>query len=117
MNEVDDILGTSPQNDKYSIKQKPNNTKQNNYNSYKNNWKEEQNKARQEIYEIMNKRALDIIKNGDDFQKYLDVQSIFYKHSVGNCLVILDKMPNATQIKDARAWNEKDIYIKDEEQE
>ena len=84
MNEVDDILGTSPQNDKYSIKQKPNNTKQNNYNSYKNNWKEEQNKARQEIYEIMNKRALDIIKNGDDFQKYLDVQSRFYKHSVGN---------------------------------
>ena len=56
MNEVDDILGTSQQNDKYSIKQKPNNTKQNNYNSYKNNWKEEQNKARQEIYEIMNKK-------------------------------------------------------------
>ncbi len=115
MNEVDDILGTSQQNDKYSIKQKPNNTKQNNYNSYKNNWKEEQNKARQEIYEIMNNKSLDIIKNGDDFQKYLDVQSRFYKHSVGNCLVILDKMPNATQIKDARAWNEKDIYIKDEE--
>ena len=68
MNEVDDILGTSQQNDKYSIKQKPNNTKQNNYNSYKNNWKEEQNKARQEIYEIMNKKSLDIIKNGDDFQ-------------------------------------------------
>lgn len=110
MNEVDDILGTSQQNDKYSIKQKPNNTKQNNYNSYKNNWKEEQNKARQEIYEIMNKKSLDIIKNGDDFQKYLDVQSRFYKHSVGNCLVILDKMPNATQIKDARAWNEK-VYI------
>ena len=38
MNEVDDILGTSPQNDKYSIKQKPNNTKQNNYNSYKSNY-------------------------------------------------------------------------------
>ena len=51
MNEVDDILGASPnnykRNDKYSIKQNSNqnNVRKNNYNSYKNNWREEQQKA------------------------------------------------------------------------
>ena len=115
MNEVDDILGASPKNDKYSIKQNSNNLRKNNYNNYKNNWKEEQNKARQEIYDIMNRKTTEIIKSGNDFKKYLDIQSKFYKHSVGNCLVILDKMPNATQIKDVQSWNEKDVYIKDGE--
>ena len=115
MNEVDDILGASPKNDKYSIKQNSNNVRKNNYNNYKNNWKEEQNKARQEIYDIMNRKTTEIIKSGNDFKKYLDIQSKFYKHSVGNCLVILDKMPNATQIKDVQSWNEKDVYIKDGE--
>ena len=87
MNEVDDILGASPKNDKYSIKQNSNNVRKNNYNNYKNNWKEEQNKARQEIYDIMNRKTTEIIKSGNDFKKYLDIQSKFYKHSVGNCLV------------------------------
>lgn len=121
MNEVDDILGANPnnykRNDKYSIKQNSNqnNVRKNNYNSYKNNWREEQQKARQEIYDTMNRKATEVVRNGNSFQSYLDMQSKFQKHSVGNCLVILDKMPNATQIKDKDAWNEKDIYIKENE--
>ena len=63
----------------------------------------------------MNRKTTEIIKSGDDFRKYLDIQSKFYKHSVGNCLVLLDKMPNATQIKDVQSWNEKDIYVKEGE--
>lgn len=95
MSEIDEILGT--------------NEKANN----QNDWKEQQNKDRQDIYKLMDTMASEVGNNGIKFQKYLDIQSRFFKYSVGNCLVILAKAPTATQIKDKKSWQEKGFELVD----
>lgn len=109
MSEIDEILGTNNNSNKYSTNR--------NYNDYKpknqNNWKEQANKDRQEIFDSMNRMSTIVGNDGIKFQKYLDVQSRFAKHSVGNCLVILEKAPESTQIKDKQAWKEKGIELKE----
>ena len=103
----DEVLGTKENQ----------NTKTNNFstrkNNNKNNWVEKQKQDRQEIYDSMNKMATIISTDGEKFKEYLDIQSHFPKHSVGNCCVILEKMPYATQIKDKISWEEKGIAIKE----
>lgn len=109
MSEIDDILGTNNKSNNYSTNRS--------YNNYKpkkqNNWKEKQNKDRQEIYDSMDRMATIVGNDGTKFQEYLDIQSRFVKHSVGNCLVILEKAPESTQIKDKQSWEEKGIDLKE----
>lgn len=93
MNEIDDIKGNN--NSNYNNK----------YNS--NNWREQQNQYRQECYDTMEEMAVVISNDSSKFKQYLDIQSNFQKHSVGNCLIILKNEPNATQIKDKKSWKEK----------
>lgn len=104
MSDIDEILGNSSNNSNY----KYNNNRNNNQ---KNNWKDEQNKIRQEIYNTMERMAVIVGNDGEKFKEYLNIQSAFVKYSVGNSLVILEKQPNATQIKDKASWNEKGIEL------
>ena len=104
MRDIDEILGNSSNNSNY----KYNNNRNNNQ---KNNWKDEQNKIRQEIYNTMERMAVIVGNDGEKFKEYLNIQSAFVKYSVGNSLVILEKQPNATQIKDKASWNEKGIEL------
>ena len=104
MSDIDEILGNSSNNSNY----KYNNNRNNNQ---KNNWKDEQNKIRQEIYDTMERMAVIVGNDGEKFKEYLNIQSAFVKYSVGNSLVILEKQPNATQIKDKASWNEKGIEL------
>ena len=104
MRDIDEILGNSSNNSNY----KYNNNRNNNQ---KNNWKDEQNKIRQEIYDTMERMAVIVGNDGEKFKEYLNIQSAFVKYSVGNSLVILEKQPNATQIKDKASWNEKGIEL------
>lgn len=109
MSEIDDILGTNNKSNNYST-----NRNYNNYNSKnQNNWKEQQNKTRQEIYSTMDRMATIVGNDGIKFQDYLNIQSKFAKYSVGNCLVILEKAPTSTQIKDKKSWEEKGISLKE----
>lgn len=105
MDEINEILGTTPKTNNYSTNR--------NYNNYqkKNSWKEKQAQDRQEIYDTMDRMALIVSNDSEKFKQYLDVQSNFTKYSVGNCLVILEKAPNSTQIKDKVSWEEKDISL------
>lgn len=105
MNEIDEILGTTTKTNNYSTNRK--------YNNYpkKNDWKEKQAQDRQEIYDTMDRMALIVSNDSQKFKQYLDVQSNFTKYSVGNCLVILEKAPNSTQIKDEESWVEKGIKL------
>lgn len=93
MNEIDDLLGTSNNN---------NYKKQNS----KNNWKE-QNKKRNDAYRKMDEMSFKIIKDGDMFKQYLNILNRFEKYSVGNCLLILETEPNAIQIKEKKDWIDK----------
>lgn len=94
MDIIDDLLGTESQN------------KNNSHQQYNNNWKE-QNKKRNEAYKKMDSMAFKITKDGNSFEQYLNILSRFEKYSVGNCLLILDKEPNAIQIKSKEDWQDK----------
>lgn len=99
--EVNEILGTG-KNNNFST----------NYNTKRqNNWQEQQRKDRQDIYDTMDRMAMIVGNDGNKFKEYLDVQSKFSKYSVGNSLVILEKAPNSTHIKDKNAWLEKGIEL------
>ena len=119
MNEVDKILGvnnnSNTRNTNYSTNRNYNsvNKQPNSWKEKKNNWKEQQNQDRQEIYNTMDKMAKVVGNDSQKFIQYLDIQSRFSKHSVGNCLVILDKAPDSTRIKDESSWNEIGIELLD----
>ena len=99
--EVNEILGTG-KNNNFST----------NYNTKRqNNWQEQQRKDRQDIYDTMDRMAMIVGNDGNKFKEYLDVQSRFSKYSVGNSLVILEKAPNSTHVKDKNAWLEKGIEL------
>lgn len=99
MNEVDNILGT-----------KNNSERKNNYNQEK--WKQIKDRQREWAYSTMEDMAQKIKIDSKLFKDYLDVQSRFEKHSVGNSLLILAKFPNATQFKERQAWKDLGIPIK-----
>ena len=99
--EVNEILGTG-KNNNFSTSY---NTKR------QNNWQEQQRKDRQDIYDTMDRMAMIVGNDGNKFKEYVDVQSRFSKYSVGNSLVILEKAPNSTHIKDKNAWLEKGIEL------
>lgn len=108
MNEFDDILentNTSNNNNK------ANNYKTNYNKNYNNNWQTKQNKIRQDAYDTMEKMSLVVRGDSEKFKKYLDIQSKFEKYSVGNCLLVLAKEPNATQFRDKKSWKEKGIEL------
>lgn len=109
MDEFDEILGNDKEETKNSNEKKYNIKNNNNKN---NNWREKQNKERKEIYEMMNRMTNKVAGSSAKFQEYLDMQSKFYKHSVGNCLAILEQYPQATMIKDESSWKEKEIVVK-----
>ena len=107
VDEVDEILGARGDNKSSKNYNTQYNTKK------QNNWKEQQNKDRQDIYDTMNRMAIIVGNDGEKFKEYLDIQSRFTKYSVGNILVILEKAPDSTQIKDKRSWLEKGIELKE----
>lgn len=103
MNEFDDIL----ENTNISNNNKGNNDNKN----YNNNWQVKQNKLRQDAYDTMEKMSLVVREDSEKFKQYLDIQSRFEKYSVGNCLLVLAKQPNAMQFKDRKSWKEKGIEL------
>ncbi len=116
MDELDEILGTKQQKANNYTTNRPYNNQYNNKhrtNNNKNDWIKQQNQDRQAIYDSMDRMALIVGNDSSKFQEYLNIQSKFVKHSVGNCLVILEKAPDSTQIKDKNSWNEKGVELKD----
>ena len=87
MSVEDDILGKG----KMEYKPRYNNN---------TNWKDQQAKDRKEAYDTMEKMSFIVKGNSDKFKQYLDIQSRFQRHSVGNCFLIQAREPNATQFKD-----------------
>lgn len=76
--------------------------KQRQYN--KEEWIEYKKKEKQEVYELIDRSAEEIVKSGEMFKKYLDSQSKFEQYSVGNALLITAQMPEATMLKDYDGW-------------
>lgn len=116
MNEIDEILGTNSQlnnNKQYSTNRNYSNRQSNKNYKNQDNWKQQLQQERQKIYNSMDKMAETVSQDSQKFKQYLDIQSRFAKYSVGNCLVILEKAPYSTQIRDEKSWKEKGVNLID----
>lgn len=103
MDIIDDLFETDTNN-------KENNKQKN------NNWNE-QSKKRKEAYKKIESMSFKITKSEDEFKQYLNILSKFERYSVGNCLLILEKEPNALQIKSKQDWKEKGYELIDKANE
>jgi hypothetical protein len=70
----------------------------------KDEWIKKKNEERNEVYSLIDKTALEIMKDSNKFKDYLDIQSHFDKYSVANGLLIYAQMPNATQLREYSEW-------------
>ena len=77
----------------------------------KEEWAAKKQAERKEIYELADTTALEISKDGEKFQKYLDVQARFDRYSPTNALLIYAQMPEATQLKDFEGWKDAGVSV------
>ena len=61
-------------------------------------WAEKKQAERSSAYELIDRTAEDVVRDGAAFQTYLDVQSRFDRYSVGNALLIAAQKPDAQKI-------------------
>lgn len=99
MSNVDEIISSSKSNFK------------NNYYD-KDEWLKRKQEERTKAYNLIDKTALDVVSDINNFKTYLDIQGRFNKYSVGNALLITSQMPNATQLKEFEDWKEAGALIK-----
>ncbi len=78
-------------------------------------WAQKKQEQRETVYALIDETVTVVARDGDVFQKYLDVQSRFDRYSVSNALLILAQRPNATIIKDFDTWKEQGAYIRKKE--
>lgn len=61
-------------------------------------------KEKQDIYELIDKTAERIVQSNQEFKQYLNTKSRFEQYSVGNTLLVMAQMPNATMVRDYESW-------------
>ena len=81
----------------------------------KETWAQKKQELRQWTYETIDAATSSIAQSGDEFQRYLDVQSRFDRYSVSNALLILAQRPEATRISDFDTWKEQGVFIRRKE--
>ncbi len=83
-----------------------------NNNFDKKSWIQKIKKERQEVYALIDKAISELKTDKDSFMSYLDTQAKFDKYSVGNALLIMKQMPNATQLKSYKDWKKNGVEVK-----
>ncbi len=78
----------------------------------KENWKQQKKQERQEIYTLLDEVTKSAIKDGNQFQKYLDVQAKLENYSASNAMLIMEQMPEATQLKSYGSWKKEGSSVK-----
>lgn len=69
---------------------------------------------RNKAYKIIADSIKELKTNYDFFKKYIMVQSRFDMYTVRNALLITKQMPNASQLKEQKKWEEADVsFIND----
>ena len=77
----------------------------------KEEWAAAKQAQRQEAYEMIDNTCAEMMKSGDSFRQYLDVQGRFDRYSVGNAILVSAQMPEATQLKERAAWKQSRVYV------
>ena len=77
----------------------------------KEEWAAAKQAQRQEAYEMIDNTCAEMMKSGDSFRQYLDVQGRFESYSVENAILVSAQMPEATQLKERAAWKQSRVYV------
>ena len=83
----------------------------------KEEWAAAKQAQRQEAYEMIDNTCAEMMKSGDSFRQYLDVQGRFDRYSVNNAILVSAQMPEATQLKERAAWKQSRVYVNKDAQE
>jgi len=75
-------------------------------------WAAKKQAERSSAYELIDRTAEDVVRDGAAFQTYLDVQSRFDRYSVGNALLIAAQKPDAQKIGDFDYWKDQGGFVK-----
>jgi len=75
-------------------------------------WAAKKQAERSSAYELIDRTAEDVVRDGAAFRTYLDVQSRFDRYSVGNALLIAAQKPDAQKIGDFDYWKDQGGYVK-----
>jgi len=75
------------------------------------------NAERQSAYEMAERAAQAIVKNGGYFKNYLNTLSRVERYSATNTLLIYAQSPNATRMRTREKWAEENIAVKPNERE
>ena len=77
----------------------------------KEEWAAAKQAQRQEAYEMIDNTCAEMMKSGDSFRQYLDVQGRFDRYSVNNAILVSAQMPEAMQLKERAAWKQSRVYV------
>ncbi len=77
----------------------------------KEEWAAAKQAQRQDAYELIDNTWAEMMKSGDSFRQYLDVQGRFDRYSVNNAILVSAQMPEATQLKDYGSWKQSRAYV------
>lgn len=75
-------------------------------------WGQRKQAERQAVYDMADRAAEAVGKDGGTFRAYLDVQARFDHYSTTNALLILAQMPQAAQLRDFNGWKESGVSIR-----
>jgi hypothetical protein len=83
----------------------------------KEEWAAERQAAREELFALSDKAAVEVAADGGRFQQYLDVQGRFSSYTAVNSLLVLmqqDKLPThmATKLGDFDYWKDRNASVK-----
>lgn len=75
-------------------------------------WAAKKKAEREEVFSLIDETAVSLANDPQLFRNFLDVQSRFDRYSVSNSLLITAQRPDMTEAADAKAWNDKGVYVK-----
>ena len=70
---------------------------------------------RDSLYALADEMAQEVMRDGEAFRGFLDVQARFDRYSATNALLIYAQNDEATRLRDFDGWKERGIYVRKNE--
>ena len=77
----------------------------------KEEYAEKKRAEKEQVYQMIDETACEIVGNPEKFKAFLDTQSRMDRYSAANALLIYKQYPQATQLKDFNDWSKENVKI------
>lgn len=74
-------------------------------------WAAQKKQQREQVYVMADATAVEIGRDPEKFEQYLNVQSKFERNSVLNAMLILAQMPQATKLGEYEYWKARNVFV------